>query len=122
MVTDVDNPIVPGVLQGIVDGVQGAGKYINATGGIGGRKIQVDFIDSHLSPNEARNTIIKACQEDFTLVGTAAAALDRAGRDGCADKTGAATGLPDMGALDTFIRRRFAGVVPSRRRRSTAAP
>ena len=104
VVTDVDNPIVPGVLQGIVDGTQAAGKYINATGGIGGRKIQVDFIDSHLNPNEARNAIIKACQEDFALVGTGALLLSTVQDEtGCADKTGAATGLPDIGALDTYI-------------------
>src|SRR4051812_43592866 len=57
VVTDVDNPIVPGVLQGIVDGVNGWGKYVNANGGIGGRKIQVDFIDSKLNANDARNAI-----------------------------------------------------------------
>ena len=74
------------------------------TGGIGGRKIQVDFIDSHLNPNEARNAIIKACQEDFALVGTGALLLSTVQDEtGCADKTGAATGLPDIGALDTYI-------------------
>ena len=52
VVADVDNPIAPGVLQGIVDGVQGWGKYVNANGGIGGRKVQVDFIDSKLNPND----------------------------------------------------------------------
>ncbi len=104
VVTDVDNPIVPGVLQGIVDGVDGWGKYVNAKGGLAGRKVQVDFIDSKLNPNEARNAIIKACQEDFALVGTGALLLSTVQDEtGCADKTGAATGLPDIGALDTFI-------------------
>ena len=70
VVADVDNPIAPGVLKGIVDGVQGWGKYVNANGGIGGRKVQVDFIDSKLNPNETRNALIKACSEDFALVGT----------------------------------------------------
>jgi ABC-type branched-subunit amino acid transport system substrate-binding protein len=104
VVTDVDNPIVPGVLQGIVDGVEGWGKYINAKGGIAGRKVQVDFIDSKLNPNEARNAIIKACQEDFALVGTGALLLSTVQDEtSCADQAGAATGLPDIGALDTFI-------------------
>src|SRR4051794_15386358 len=75
VVDDVDNPIVPGVLQGIVDGVNGWAKFVNATGGIGGRKVQVDFIDSKLNANDARNAIIKACQEDFALVGTGALLL-----------------------------------------------
>ena len=67
---------MPGVLQGIVDGVEGWGKYVNANGGIGGRKVQVDFIDSKLNPNEARNAIIKACADDFALVGTGALLLN----------------------------------------------
>ena len=36
VVTDVDNSSYPGVLQGIVDGVQGWGKYVNANGGLAG--------------------------------------------------------------------------------------
>ncbi|HZP30611.1 MAG TPA: ABC transporter substrate-binding protein [Acidimicrobiia bacterium] len=106
IVTDVDNPIVPGVLQGIVDGMQGWGRYANAKGGLAGRKVQVDFIDSHLNPNEARNAIIQACREDFALVGTGALLLTPGAipdETGCADSTGAATGLPDIGALDTAI-------------------
>src|SRR5436309_6927126 len=102
IVTDVDNPIVPGVLQGIVDGVQGWGRYINANGGIAGRKVQVDFIDSKLNPNDARNAIIKACGEDFALVGTGALLLQTVDDEiNCADSTGKATGLPDVAALVT---------------------
>jgi len=104
VVADVDNPIVPGVLQGIVDGVNGFGKYVNANGGIGGRKVQVDFIDSKLNPNAARNAVIQACQQDFALVGTAAIFLNVADDEvNCVDQAGKATGLPDMGAIDTNI-------------------
>src|SRR5262245_20693199 len=102
VVTDVDNPIVPGVLQGVVDGVEGWGKYVNANGGIGGRKVQVDFIDSKLNPNEARNATITACGQDLALVGTAALLLkDIADITGCKDAAGAATGIPDLAALVT---------------------
>jgi hypothetical protein len=62
VVADVDNAIVPGVLQGVVDGVNGFGKYVNANGGLAGRKVQVDFIDSKLSPTAARDAVIQACQ------------------------------------------------------------
>jgi ABC-type branched-subunit amino acid transport system substrate-binding protein len=104
VVADVDNPIVPGVLQGIVDGMNGFGKYINANGGLAGRKVQVDFIDSKLNPNEARNAVIKACAEDFALVGTAAIFLNTADDEvNCVDQAGKATGLPDMGAIDTNV-------------------
>ena len=102
VVADVDNPIVPGVLQGIVDGVNGYGKYANATGGVGGRKIQVDFIDSKLNANDARNAIIQACSQDFALVGTGALLLQTVQDEtSCADKAGAVTGLPDVAALVT---------------------
>jgi hypothetical protein len=106
IVTDVDNTIVPGVLQGIVDGMNGWEKYANAKGGIAGRKVQVDFIDSHLNPNETRNAIIQACANDYALVGTGALLLTPAAvgdETACKDQAGAATGIPDIGALDTSI-------------------
>src|ERR1700749_1941325 len=49
IIAHVDNPIVPGVFQGSVDGVRGAAKYLNSKAGGGGgagRKLVVDFIDS----------------------------------------------------------------------------
>jgi len=104
VVADVDNPLVPGVLQGIVDGMNGFGRYINATGGLAGRKVQVDFIDSKLNPNAARNAVIQACQQDFALVGTAAIFLNDATDEvSCVDQAGKATGLPDLGSIDTNI-------------------
>jgi ABC-type branched-subunit amino acid transport system substrate-binding protein len=102
VIADVDNCIVPGVLKGIVDGVQGWGKYVNANGGIGGRKVEVDFIDSHLNPNDARNAAIKACSDDFALVGTAALLLNTIDDIvNCPDSSGKATGLPDLAAVVT---------------------
>ena len=93
---------MPGVLQGIVDGVKGWGKYVNANGGIAGRKVQVDFIDSKLNPNDARNAIIKACGEDFALVGTGALLLQTPDDEiSCPDATGKAIGIPDIAALVT---------------------
>jgi ABC-type branched-subunit amino acid transport system substrate-binding protein len=104
VVADVDNSIVPGVLQGIVDGVNGWGKYVNANGGIAGRKVQVDFIDSKLNPNDARNAIIKACGEDFALVGTGALLLQTPDDEiNCPDSTGKAIGIPDIAALVTSV-------------------
>jgi Periplasmic binding protein len=102
VIADVDNSIVPGVLQGVVDGVEGWGKYVNANGGIGGRKVQVDFIDSKLNPNTARDATITGCGQDFALVGTAALLLnDIEDITNCKDSTGAVTGLPDVAALVT---------------------
>jgi ABC-type branched-subunit amino acid transport system substrate-binding protein len=104
VIADVDNPFAPGLFQSAVDSVNGVAKYINAKGGIAGRQVKVDFIDSHLNPNEARNAVITACQQDFALVGTAALFLSNMDDAiSCKDITGQATGLPDLAAILTGI-------------------
>ena len=104
---DVDNPFVPGLFQGVVDGVQGAARYLNSKaggGGLAGRKLVVDFIDSKLNPNQARNGVITACQNDFALVGTSALFLSTVDDEvNCKDQAGATTGLPDIGAVVTGV-------------------
>jgi ABC-type branched-subunit amino acid transport system substrate-binding protein len=104
VVADVDNPIYPGFFAGAVAGVQGAAKYLNAHGGIAGRKVVVDFIDSHLDATEARNAIIMACSRDFALVATSALFLSTADDEiGCRDARGAATGIPDLPLVTTEV-------------------
>ena len=104
VIADVDNPARPGVFQGIVNGVQAFAKYQNGHGKLAGRNVQVDFIDSHLSADEARNAVIRACQEDFALVGTSALFLNNVQPlEQCVDKAGAATGLPDVPTLQTEV-------------------
>ena len=104
VIADVDNPFAPGLFQGAVDAVDGAAKTINQQGGIGGRKVVVDFIDSHLNPNESRNAVITACQNDLAMVGTAALFLTSVDDEiSCKDKNGQATGLPDIGGIVTGI-------------------
>ena len=90
------------LFQGGVDGATGAVKYINANGGIAGRKLVLDFYDSKLNPNEARNAFIKACQNDYAMVGTATfliASVDDVVN--CKDQAGQVTGIPDMPAVST---------------------
>ena len=100
VIADVDNPVRPGLFQGTVNGVQAFGKYINSHGKLAGRIVQVDFIDSKLSADEARNAVIRACQEDFAIVGTNALFLNNVQPlEQCVDKAGQATGLPDMPTL-----------------------
>ena len=96
-IADVDNSFAPGLFKASVDGVRGVVKYINATGGLAGRKLVLDFYDSHVNPNDTRAAEISACQNDVAMVGTSAALLNTVAemRD-CKDATGATTGLPDI--------------------------
>jgi ABC-type branched-subunit amino acid transport system substrate-binding protein len=104
VIADVDNAAAPGIFQGSVDGVRGFAKYINAKGGLAGRKVVVDFIDSKLSPDEARNAMIKACEDDFAMVGTSAVFLTSLDpQTNCVDKAGQTTGLPDIPFVTTEI-------------------
>lgn len=105
VIADVDNAARPGLFQGSVNGVQAAAKFINANGGVaGGRKLQVDFIDSKLSADEARNALVQACQEDFAIVGTTALFMNNiAPMASCPDQAGRVTGLPDVPVLQTEI-------------------
>ena len=104
VVADNDNPFVPGLFKGAADAVQGAAKYINANGGIAGRKVVVDVYDSKLNANEARNSFIQACEKDFALVGTTALFVTTFDDViNCKDSKGQATGVPDIGGLVTSL-------------------
>ncbi len=104
VVADVDTSLAPGIFQGSVNGVRGWAKYVNSHGGLAGRKVVVDFIDSKLNADESRNAMIKACSEDFAVVGTSAIFLNNVTDiEGCVDKAGAATGLPDLPVVATEI-------------------
>ncbi len=99
-IADVDTPLAPGLFEGAKYGALGAAKYLNSKaggGGIAGRKIVVDFLDSQLNANQSRNAVITACQNDFAMVGNAVLFLTSADDiTGCVDQAGATTGLPDM--------------------------
>ena len=104
VVADVNNAAAPGIFQGSVDAVNGFAKYVNAHGGIAGRKVVVDFYDSKLSDSEARNAVIKACSNDFAMVGTSALFLNNVDDQlACKDQAGAPTGLPDLPFVTTEV-------------------
>ncbi len=104
VLADVDTPAAPGLFQGSVDAVKGWARFMNRHGGLAGRKVVIDFIDTHLSADDARNAIIKACQEDFAIVGTSALFVNNVDDlVGCPDKAGNPTGLPDFPVTTTEI-------------------
>ncbi len=102
VIADVDTPLAPGAFAGSRDAVLGFATYINGLGGLAGRKVVVDFIDSKLNADETRDAIIKACAEDFAMVGTSALFLNNVDdMIGCKDAKGVATGIPDIPELAT---------------------
>ena len=100
MIADVDTSLAPGLFQKSVNAVKAWASIVNASGGLAGRKVVVDFCDSKLDPNATTNCVINACQNDFALVGTSANALeDLSDIDGCKDAAGKAIGIPDLAAF-----------------------
>jgi hypothetical protein len=105
VIADTGSPIAPGLFQGSVDGVEAWAEYMNKEeGGLAGRKIVVNSYDSKLSADDARNSIIDACGENFALVGTSALFVNNVDDlVACEDSTGAATGLPDFPVVTTEV-------------------
>jgi len=100
IVADVESPLAPGVFQSQVDAMKAYAKYVNARDGVAGRNLVVDFFDSKLNGDETRNATIRACTDDFAMVGTAAVFMTNVDDIvGCVDAAGTPTGLPD---LNTF--------------------
>jgi ABC-type branched-subunit amino acid transport system substrate-binding protein len=103
VIADVDTSVQPGLFQKSVDAMKAWAKVVNKSGGLAGRKIVIDFIDSKLNPNETRNAIIKACADDFAMVGGEALFLNNVDdMVACQNRAGEAIGIPDMpgNALD----------------------
>jgi ABC-type branched-subunit amino acid transport system substrate-binding protein len=97
VVADVESALAPNLFRGSVDGVLGVAKYLNANGGLAGRKVVVDFYDSQLNPDITRDALISGCQNDAVMVGTSAIFLASVGEmRNCRDATGAAIGIPDI--------------------------
>jgi hypothetical protein len=102
IIADVNTPLAPGLFKGSEDAIQGYAKYINAHGGLAGRKVAVDFYDSQLSADESRSALIEACQKDFATVGTTALFMNNVtDAINCKDINGKPTGLPDVPELTT---------------------
>jgi len=101
---DTGSPLAPGLFQGNVDAVKAFADYVNKSGGIACRKLVVRSWDSHLDPTESKNGQIDACQNALAMVGgNSLFNPDVTTLANCQDKSGAATGLPDINALASDI-------------------
>ena len=102
VIADTGSPLRPGLFQGSVDGVKAWASYINANGGLACRQVVVKALDSKLSSDDALNAMTTACGDSLALVGTTAVFLtDMGPAEQCKDKTGNATGMPDLAVLQT---------------------
>jgi hypothetical protein len=102
VIADVDNGFRPGLFKGSWNGVKAWGDYINANGGLACRQVVVKQVDSHLSPDGSKAAVASACTNSIALTGTTALFLsDVSGMEGCKDKAGKATGIPDFAELQT---------------------
>lgn len=111
MIADVENPTVPGLFQPSVDVVRAWAKVLNKRGGVAGREVVVDFIDSKLSADEARNAVIQACANDFAMVGGEALFLNNVDdMVDCPDAQGNPIGLPDIPGLALELAQRCSPV------------
>ena len=101
VIADVDNPVRPGLFQVAMDGVQAWAAKVNADGGLAGRKVVIDELDSRLNPQEFRNAVTQACENDLAILGSMAV-FDNAveGMEEC--------GIPDIPASATSAEHREA--------------
>jgi len=102
-VADVGSVIKPSLFLGSWNGVKAWADYMNTEfGGLACRKIVVKTADSKLTPDDAKSAITSACSDSLALVGTTAVFFtDVSAMNGCKDKAGHATGLPDVAVLQT---------------------
>jgi hypothetical protein len=104
VMADVGSPLAPGLFQGNIDALNAYASYVNSHGGIACRKLVVKTWDSKLDPTESKNGLIDACQNALAMVGNNALFNpDVSPMTNCVDKSGQATGLPDVAALANDI-------------------
>ncbi len=101
VLADVENPIVPGLFAGSRDALLGFETYVNEElGGIAGRKLKVNFIDTKLNAEATKTAMQEACEKNFALVGTTivfVSSMDPIIK--CNDLAGDATGIPDIAGI-----------------------
>jgi ABC-type branched-subunit amino acid transport system substrate-binding protein len=111
VMADINSPLAPGLFKGNADALEGFAEFINANGGIACRDLEVEVWDSKLTPEEAKNGQIQACTNSLALVGgNSLFNPDVTTMETCADKAGAATGIPDVAALANDVNQQCAEV------------
>jgi ABC-type branched-subunit amino acid transport system substrate-binding protein len=100
VIADVNAPANPGLFQKSLNVVKAWASIVNASGGLAGRQVVVDTMDSQEDPNTSLNDVIKACSQDFALVGTEALTLSNMSAvDTCKNAQGQGIGIPDLAGI-----------------------
>lgn len=100
VIADVNAPANPGLFQKSLNVVKAWASVVNASGGVAGRQVVVDAMDSQENPNVSLSDVIQACSQDFALVGTEALTLSSMSAiDTCKDSQGQATGIPELAGI-----------------------
>ena len=104
VMADVGSSLAPGLFQGNHDALRAFADHVNENGGLACRQLEVKLWDTKLNADESKNGLIDACANALALVGNNALFNpDVSPMVDCKDKTGAATGLPDIAALANDI-------------------
>jgi len=104
VMADVGSALAPGLFQGNIDAINAFANWVNANGGIACRQMKVRTWDSKIDPAETKNGLIDACTNAFSLLGdNSLFNSDVSPMTNCVDKSGAATGLPDVAGLVNTI-------------------
>lgn len=90
-VSDISGP-VPGVFQAAQDGANAYAAYVNASGGLCGRRLKVLALDSRADSGANQVAYARACEQAFAAVGSMSVFDDGAA-------TAGRCGLPDLHAL-----------------------
>lgn len=90
-VSDISGP-VPGVFQAAQDGANAYAAYVNASGGLCGRRLKVLALDSRADSGANQVAYARACEQSFAAVGSMSVFDDGAA-------TAGRCGLPDLHAL-----------------------
>ena len=100
VMADVGSPLAPGLFQGNIDAIQAFASDVNDHGGIACRQLKVRTWDSKIDAAETKNGLIDACANAFSLLGdNSLFNSDVSAMTNCVDKSGQATGLPDIAGL-----------------------
>ena len=100
VIADVNTKANPGLFQKSLNAVKAWAEIVNANGGLAGRQVVVDAIDAQEDPNISLNDVIKACSQDFALVGTEALALSSMSAiDTCKNAQGQGIGMPNLAGI-----------------------